>query len=322
MIKAGAFDCFGRPRSQLMAVFSIMVDRCLERRKKSMDGQMNLFGDIIDDTKLIEDNEYPNINEFAKPIKLQYEKEISGTYLSGHPLDSHLDTIKNFTFNSSFIPDSSGDDEGIVSDNEDESYQNYGVDMSISGEETDAENVDLYNGLKDGDRVTCGGIIADIKVISTKNGSRMAFLKIEDMTGSFESVLFSKAYDKFKDLLINDALVAIKGRFSLRDGQRPSITIENMELMSEETEDEDKNSTDEVEVKAPRKLWLKYNTNDGILHSAIKKILSDHNGMDQVFIKDTGTNKAFKLNSCVEIRESLIYELETILDKSCIFIQE
>ncbi|MGN0787748.1 MAG: DNA polymerase III subunit alpha [Candidatus Onthoplasma sp.] len=322
LIKAGAFDCFGRPRSQLMAVFSIMVDRCLERRKKSMDGQMNLFGDIIDDTKLIEDNEYPNINEFAKPIKLQYEKEISGTYLSGHPLDSHLDTIKNFTFNSSFIPDSSGDDEGIVSDNEDESYQNYGVDMSISGEETDAENVDLYNGLKDGDRVTCGGIIADIKVISTKNGSRMAFLKIEDMTGSFESVLFSKAYDKFKDLLINDALVAIKGRFSLRDGQRPSITIENMELMSEETEDEDKNSTDEVEVKAPRKLWLKYNTNDGILHSAIKKILSDHNGMDQVFIKDTGTNKAFKLNSCVEIRESLIYELETILDKSCIFIQE
>ena len=59
LIKTGAFDCFGHTRSQLMAIFSIMVDRCLDRKKKAMDGQMNLFGDIIEDTKLIEDNEEP-----------------------------------------------------------------------------------------------------------------------------------------------------------------------------------------------------------------------------------------------------------------------
>jgi hypothetical protein len=69
-------------------------------------------------------------------------------------------------------------------------------------------------------------------------------------------------------------------------------------------------------------LWLKYNVNDGIIHDAVKHILSSYNGADEVFIKDTGSNQAFKLNQYVTIRESLIYELETILDKSCIFIQE
>ena len=61
-------------------------------------------------TKLLEDNEYPNINEYVNTVKLQYEKEIAGTYLSGHPLDTYLDEIKNFTFNSSFLPDDSDDD--------------------------------------------------------------------------------------------------------------------------------------------------------------------------------------------------------------------
>ena len=55
---------------------------------------------------------------------------------------------------------------------------------------------------------------------------------------------------------------------------------------------------------------------------AVKKILSGYNGIDEVYIKDTGTNKAYKLSYLVNIRESLIYELETILDKSCIVVQE
>ena len=172
MIKTGAFDCFGKTRSQLMAVFSIMVDRCLERKKQAMDGQMNLFGDIIEDTKLIEDNEYPNLNEFANTIKLQYEKEIAGTYLSGHPLDTYMDIIKNFTFNSSYLPSESASEEDEVS----LSFEN-----DNSFESVLAEKEELYKGLKNGDVITCGGVIASIKAIQTKSGGRMAFLGIEDL---------------------------------------------------------------------------------------------------------------------------------------------
>ena len=77
-----------------------------------------------------------------------------------------------------------------------------------------------------------------------------------------------------------------------------------------------------IEVVKPKKLWLKYNINDGIIHDAVKHILSSYNGADEVYIKDTSTNKAYKLNQMITIRESLIYELETILDKANIFIQE
>lgn len=318
LIKSGAFDCFGKTRSQLMAVFSIMVDRCLERKKRMNDGQMNLFGDIIEDTKLIEDNEYPNIKEFVNTVKLQYEKEISGTYLSGHPLDSFLDEIKHFTFNSSFLPN-----DGEDSDDVDDETANLNFDFDNQSEDQ-TQDV-LYNGLKDGDVVSCGGVISDVRVIQTKSGARMAFVKIEDMTGSFECVLFSKAFEKYKELLVNDSLVAIKGRFSLRDGQKPSISVNSLEpLEKEENENNDTQiqEQDEVEVKRPRKLWIKYNINDGIIHQAVKKILSGYNGIDEVYIKDTSSNKAYKLNSLVNIQPSLLYELKTVIDEENIFIQE
>lgn len=310
LIKTGAFDCFGKTRSQLMAIFSIMIDRCLERKKQAMSGQISFFGDIIDETKLIEDNEVPNLNEFTNSIKLQYEKEIAGTYLSGHPLDSFMETIKHFTFDSSFIPSETVDDENSF-----ESENNF--DTLIRNEE------EPYNGLKNGDSVTCGGVIANIKIIQTRSGGRMAFLGIEDLTGSFEVVVFPKVFDKFKDILITDTLIAIKGKFSLRDGEKPTISADNIELLETNENTEEKSEyEEEIEVVKPKKLWLKYNLNDGIIHDAVKKILSGFNGIDEVFIKDTGTNKAFKMNTLVTIRESLIYELETILDKCDIFIQE
>ena len=309
LIKGGAFDCFGRTRSQLMSIFSIMVDRCLERRKSAMNGQMNLFGDILEDSKLIEENEYPHINEFVNNIKLQYEKEIAGTYLSGHPLDSYMDIIKNFTFNSSFLPSTSMDD--------DEISELGMVDGLLEDEE-------LYNGLQNGDSVTCGGIITGIRPLQTKNGSKMAFLSIEDLTGTYDAVLFNREYEKYRDMLQNDALIAIKGRFTLREGQAPSIKVESIELLDNSDKQNADNSTplEEVEVVKPKKLWLKYNLNDGIIHEAVKKILSSYAGKDEVFVKDIASNKAFKMNCLVSIRESLIYELETILDKSNILIKD
>ena len=310
LIKTGAFDCFGKTRSQLMAVFSIMVDRCLDRKKQAMDGQMNLFGDIIEDTNLLEESEMPKLNEFTNTIKLQYEKEIAGTYLSGHPLDTYLDIIKDFTFNSSYLPSET--------ETEDEFEDNSNEFASIIN-----ENEELYKGLKNGDNVTCGGVIANIKTIQTKSGGRMSFLTIEDLTGSFEVVVFPKVFDKFKDLITADALVAIKGKFTVRDGQKPSISADNIELLeNKENIESNDEKFEEIEVVKPKKLCLKYNLSDGIIHDAVKKILSNYNGIDEVYVKDSATNKAYKMNTLVTIRESLIFELETIIDKSNIFIQE
>ncbi len=313
LIKSGAFDCFNKPRSQMMAVFSIMVDRAYERKKKLLNGQIGIFEEI-EDTKLIEDNEYPNISEYMPNIKLQYEKEIAGTYLSGHPLDAFLDVIKDFTFNSSFIPSEEADENNDAID-----------DASLTPQTIDGENEEvveeLYNGLKDGDNVTCGGVIADIKVITTKNGSRMAILTIEDLTGTFDAFLFSKQYEKFREMLTKDILVAIKGKFTVREGHRPSIAINNIELL-QHNENENVVKEQEVKIEKPKKLLLKYNLADGVLHKAVSKILSEYNGKDEVYIKDTGTNQAYKTNFLVSLAGGLTFELETILPKESIKIVE
>ncbi len=308
LIKSGAFDCFGKTRSQLMTVFPIIVDRAMSRRSELSDGQMNLFGDIIEDTSLFEDEEWPKMNEYISSVKLQYEKEIAGTYLSGHPLDAYMDIIKNYTFTSSLLPSNDAEDE----ENENDFH-------SIVEDEEE-----LYGGLKNGDTVTCGGVIAEFRPLQTKSGTKMAFLTIEDLTGTFDAVMFPKTYDKFKDILVNDALVSIKGKFTLRDGHAPSINIDNIELLDnsengEETLIED--SPVEIEIEKPKRLFLKYNIADGIIHEAVKKILADYSGTSEVFVKDSGSNQAFKMSTLVNIRESLIYELETILDKENIVVK-
>ncbi len=317
LIKTGAFDCFGYTRSQLMSIYSIMIDRAQERKRKIGSDQVTLFGELIDDTPLIEPNEIPKLNEYVDTVKLQYEKEMAGTYLSGHPLDSFMDMLRGCNFNSSLLPDESLDDE-MESDED-----NLTVDSYQAALENQEQEEELYGGLQNGDHVTCGGVIANIKTIQTKNGSRMALLTVEDLTGSFDVWLFPKVYERLRDSVKNDAIVYIKGKFSLRDGHRPSISADDLEIMQKQTSSESEQTSlpDEVEFEKPKKLWLKYNIADGVLQDAVNKILSSYNGISEVYVKDTGTNKAYKSNLMVNIKESLIYELETILEPSCIFIQ-
>ncbi len=107
-------------------------------------------------------------------------------------------------------------------------------------------------------------------------------------------------------------------------GKRPSITVDNIEPLTETTDDQQEvtptEQETEVEIVKPKKLCLRYNINDGVLHQAVKNILKGYAGIDSVFIKDTGSNQAFKLKEGVMVRESLIFELETILNKDDIVV--
>ena len=318
LIKTGAFDRFGYTRSQLMSIYSIMIDRAQERKRKLMSGQVNLFGEIMEDTPLIEKSEIPNLNEYVDTVKLQYEKEMAGTYLSGHPLDSFMDMLSGCNFNSSLIPSESLDDEMEGTEDMPQTVDSYSAAL-----EEEEQQEELYGGLKNGDHVTCGGVISSVRVIQTKTGSRMALVNVEDLTGNFDVWVFPKVYDKLRDSLKNDAIVYIKGKFSIRDGNRPSISADDIEIMEKTSEpsDEQTDFLDEVEIEKPKKLYLKYNVADGILHDAVTKILSDNGGMSEVYVKDTGTGKAFKSNLMVNVQQSLLFELETILEPSDIIVQ-
>ncbi|MCQ2556093.1 MAG: OB-fold nucleic acid binding domain-containing protein, partial [Clostridia bacterium] len=324
LIKSGAFDCFGRPRSHLMAVYEIIIDRATARKKMYANNQRTIWESLnqddnncmfIEDTPLIEESEYPHINEYINTVKLQYEHEIAGTYLSGHPLEGFKDVIRSFTFDSSMIPS-----EDVLDEN-DEMDSVPTAPLQNVVEDEDELTTEELNGLQNGDSVICGGVITEVKVIQTKSGSRMAFATIEDMYGTFEAVFFNKTFERCKDALQKDVLVCLHGKYTTREGRRPSINVDNLEVLDEEAE----NLTikeEVVEVYKPKKLCLKYSIDDGILHDAVKKILSSYNGQDEVYIKDEASGKAFKSSQTVTIRESLIYELETILDKANIVVKE
>ena len=305
LIQAGAFDCFGKTRSQLMSVYTIAITRALDAKKRAMSGQMDMFGSLFSEDTGIDDLEYPDIPEYVHKVKLHLEKEIAGVYLSGHPLDEYASRMQNFTMNSSMIG-SNDEEEGTINSD-------------------DFDQVDT--GLKDGDQVTCGGVITMVKPVVTKSGQKMAIATIEDMLGTFDIVLFPKVYDKFKEVLQEESIVAIKGKVSVRDGLSTSINVEFMESLVSESAEQPvatENNVQQSEPEQPKapllRLCLIYDISNKELHSQVCELLKEYPGESDVYLKDSYTGARYKLPQKVEIRQSLKYELDTILGGDNIII--
>ncbi|MFA5889178.1 MAG: DNA polymerase III subunit alpha [Candidatus Paceibacterota bacterium] len=122
--------------------------------------------------------------------KLMWEKELLGLYISGHPLESFKHKLENKETNIKKIKDKAKEREAVV----------------------------------------VGGIIEEIRSVTTKNGEKMVFLKLADLTDSIEAVAFPKVFEEFQDILIPESCVVIKGTFSTRNAGK-SILIDKVKLM-------------------------------------------------------------------------------------------
>ncbi|MCB2313574.1 DNA polymerase III subunit alpha [Clostridium tagluense] len=203
LIKAGAFDDFKIHRSQLLAIYEKVLDGVNNDRKRNISGQINLFLDFENDYNNFE-IEYPNIKEFKKKHLLAMEKEMTGIYLSGHPLDEYEETLKIQT---------------------DTRISDIVVDESLE------EGNELLNEsfkLQDGDKVIIGGIISTVSKKVTKNNAMMAFINLEDLYASVEVIVFPKTFEKYKSLIEEDEIVIIKGRVSIREEEQPKILCEDI----------------------------------------------------------------------------------------------
>lgn len=201
LIKAGAFDCFGVYRSQMLSVYEKVLDSISSSRKKNLDGQISLFGSFNDESIKIQ---YPKIKEFEKRHILTMEKEMTGLYLSGHPLEEYEQTLNTrISTKISDILANGSLEEGFVQETK----------------------------VKDGDIVIVGGIITEITKKFTKNNDMMAFIRLEDLYGGIEVIVFPKVFQRFKSLVGEDGLILIKGRVSLREEEQPKILCETIESL-------------------------------------------------------------------------------------------
>lgn len=286
LIVSGAFDTFGKYRSQLMAVYSIAVDRAIKDNKNKQTGQFSMFDSFEPLKNQFNSLDYPNIKEYNKDSLLKFEKEVVGIYLSGHPLNDYLDYYDNFNLTSDMMkPAEEMGEEG----NEEENSQDDAV----------------YDQIYDGMEVTCGGIIVEKNKKLGKDGKEFAFLKIEDLYGTFEVSLFGNVFPRYKQIVDEDALVTVKGRISLRNGS-PSVNAR--EIIPWKKRGEQTHVDSEIS-----KLYLRFDTKDIDTYNKVCSSLNAYPGEAEVIIKCTSYNKAFIYNTKVELNNYLLNELYGII---------
>ncbi len=296
LVLGGAFDAFGYHRSQLMAVYENVIDRANHDKKNRASGQFSMFEAFEEVAQTINAIEYPNIKEFNKETILKYEKEYVGIYLSGHPLDDYLSKYDDFNFTSDMI---SQDDMGEE-------------EMEVESEGEEEETAMEFDQVHDGDSVVCGGVINAIKKISTKSGN-MAFLTIEDIYGTFDVMLFPKLFTKYKTIAVEDGLITVRGKVSLRPGKSPVIIAEYITPWIKVGEEEGN--------IVERKVYLRFDTKDIDVYNRLKKIISSYPGASEVVCKCTSTNKALAFTTKVDINNYLENELCGLLGDQNVIIR-
>ncbi len=195
-IKAGALDSLGGTRKQFMSVYVQILDHIVKDKKSNLAGQISLFDIAAEEDKDDFDIKMPDVGEYNKEMMLSFEKEVLGIYISGHPLEEYQELWRKYITNTT---------------------NDFALD-----EETGAVTV------ADQAIVVVGGMIADKTIKYTKNDKVMAFLNLEDLVGNVEVVVFPKDYERFSNLLLEDAKVFIKGRVSLEEDKDGKLLCEQI----------------------------------------------------------------------------------------------
>ncbi len=174
LIKCGAFDSLGVKRSQLLAVMVQALETASRSQRDEERGQLGLFGE--EDMEAT-DIPLPDIPEAELSQRLAWEKEITGFYITGHPLDAYKTVMDKF------VP----------------------LERILGGE------------VKDKQLVRVAGLITGVKRSMTKKGDTMAFAVIEDYTRDIEVVVFPKVFYEAAELFAEDQSVVIQGRVDMTD---------------------------------------------------------------------------------------------------------
>ncbi|MBQ9210070.1 MAG: DNA polymerase III subunit alpha [Clostridia bacterium] len=202
LIRAGAFDGMGAHRPQMLMIYERALESNQNSRKKNVEGQVSLFdmfgGDA--ETPLFEDTmHYPDVPDCPARTKLQMEKEATGVYMTGHPLDDWKETMKQMSFSTAQMAEM--------------------AEMPDKGMSLDGKSVEM------------GGILIAVNGKSTKKGDYMAFVTLEDMTGQIECLVFPKVYERYQALLQEDAIAVLSGRLSVREEEDPKLIVESISRM-------------------------------------------------------------------------------------------
>ncbi|MEE1079317.1 MAG: DNA polymerase III subunit alpha [Agathobacter sp.] len=278
LIKAGACDTLDGNRKQMSMVYASIVDEIVRKKKTSLSGQMSLFDFASEEEKRDYELKYPDVEEYDKEILLGFEKEVLGIYLSGHPLEAYLDKIKkNVTANA--------------------------IDFVLD-EELGVTKV------QDNVKVVVGGIIAEKTIKFTRNNKAMAFLTIEDLTGTVEVIIFPKDYERYQRFLNQDEKVFVVGRATVEDEQNGKIICERLVPFDDTT----------------KELWIQFATKEEFekREADLYDILRNSDGNDEVviYIANPKAMKRLGKNQTIFVDSTLLGNLYDIFGEKNVKVVE
>ena len=266
LIKAGAFDSLTKSRAFLLSNYGKTLSKAAAEQKERQNGQVVLFdvlefGRVEPEQQTVSEETQEEVEEFSPEELLRMEKEMLGFYISSHPLSNLSETLE----------------------------AQVGCRIADLSEKREGEGVKI------------GGLLSGCRKITTKRGDLMMVCNIEDLSSLISLVVFPKTYEKVQDMLLNDAVVVIKGRMN-RDARTEelNVVVESVEPLAE-IEKVRTLHIDVVDVKDKQVL------------QKLKEILLFFKGEDSVMIYYDGKKIAASSKYHVDINPQMIEQIEKLL---------
>ena len=288
LIKCGAFDSLGARRSQLLAVAERVMDIIAKSRKNMVEGQYDLFGGCGDSFGAAPEVPLPDVPEFSRQERMKMEKETTGLYLTGHPMDDYREAVKQYRASPMGA---------ILSDfSREEGPQSY----------------------QDGQRITLAGVVTSAKTKTTKNNTLMAYVGLEDDTGAMELLVFSRALGECGPYLKEGMALLVEGRLSVRDEKAPQLMCDRARPLSAPGAELGGAAPNSVQAAAG-KLYVKTpSAGDSRMRKA-RLVLNMFPGNQQVVFYCADTQK--RLGASGELRPALLAEFREMFGEENVVVK-
>ncbi len=228
MILVGAFDTTGARRSQMLAVYEDVLDSHAQMRRKSSEGQITMFDEEEDGNEMLPvEYELPDlIPDLPDAVRLARERELTGIYITGHPLDNWRERLSDMDITTAEV-----------------------MDPEKTGFDLDGRNVHM------------GGILTAVKGKVTKKGGYMGFLTLEDLTGEIECLVFPKVFERYQGQVQVDDMVVLTGKLSIREDEDPKLLVDTIQPLDQwqgsPRRGTARPSCREMAAASPRKLYVR-----------------------------------------------------------------
>lgn len=295
LIKSGALDGLGANRRQMLMAMNEIIDELDSKKRRNVEGQIGLFDSVGGES--YSESALKFFDEFPQSELLAMEKSTTGLYLSGHPMASHAELAASM---------------GCVRI----------AELANSGE-------NIHSSHKDGERTKIMGIITDVKKKITKSDTTMAFVDVEDTSGSIEIIVFPKVLTENAMMLETGKVLVFYGRLDVRDEEPSKLICEHIytvEAAKDYFSQKSVQSSDSIAGPVRKRrsgLFLKFPTEGTPEQAQAEKLLAIFDGRVPLYyyFADTGKYAHQPYERSVDVNEPLLNELKRVLGEENVVFQ-